>query len=188
MLDTKSLHVPGPILKLVYFVSSFKGQFALTVCIVILGINQVTAQVNIGHNGVILEMAPNITVRAGEIRRRSAPRVRLGLLARDIRRNAIPRKLPHADAGIAPLDGHDTAALVIKGDAKRALVARDAAAGSAVVLGKARALLGVARHLALDAHGAALGGVQGHHVALVALVDGFHDIDLAVVGPVGAVG
>lgn len=133
-------------------------------------------------------MVPNIAIRAREIRRRSTPRLRLGLLPRDIRRNTVPRKLPHANACIAPLDSHDTTALVVETRTKRILVTRHAAACILVVLDKARAVLGVARHLALDAHGAALGGVQGHHVAVVGLVDGFHDVDFAVGGPVGVVG
>lgn len=165
---------------------SLEGR-VLTVGVFIGGSSQVTTQVNVGNNRVILKMAANIAVRAGEIRRRHAPSIRRGLLARDIRRDAIPRKLPHANTGITPLDGHDAAAVCIKLGAKGALVARDAAPGIVVGVLVARLVLGGAGHLALDAHGAVLGRVQRHQVALVGEVGGLHDVNLAVGGPVGRV-
>lgn len=165
-----------------------EGRRPLTPRAVVRRLDQVTAEVNIGHNGIVLNHGPNVAVRVGKVRRRRAPRIRRRLLARDVARDRIPRKLPHADALVAPLHRHDAALLLVKRLAEARLVrVLHAAARVVVVVDGARRVELLARHLALAADAAALVRVERHHVALVAGVDGLEDVNLAVLGPVAVV-
>lgn len=127
-------------------------------------------------------------MRVGKVGRRRAPSIRRRLLARDVRRNGISHKLPHANAIITPLHGHHATFLIIKRLAKRRLPALHAAARVVVVLDVARVVERLAGHLALAGHFAVVGRVQRHLVALCALVDALEHVNLAVRGPVRAVG
>lgn len=129
-------------------------------------------------------MRPDIAVRAWKIRCGSPPSRRVRLLARNVTRDSAPSKLPHANAGAPPFDGHDGAAGIVELGSKGRRALLDGTAGVVVGAVVAVFLVRLARLLALHAHGAAAGGVEGHGVSGGPLVDGLHDVDFAVVGPV----
>lgn len=158
---------------------------ALTTRTVPNSIHQVAAEINVQDNRVIPKVIPNIAVRARKISRGLAPSARIRLLARDIGGNGAASKLPHADTRITPLHGHDAASILVVIRAKGAVCALDTAACVAVLGGIAVGLKGFVRLLPLYAHGAAAGGVKRHLVSVGGFVRCLHDIDLAVLGPVG---
>lgn len=161
-----------------------KGR-ALTTRTVPNSIYQVTTKINVQDNRVVPKVIPNIAVRAGKVRRGLTPSARIRLLAGDIGGNGAASKLPHADTRIPPLHGHDAASILVVIRAKGGVRALDAAACVAVLGGVAVGLKGLVCLLPLYAHGAAAGGVKRHLVAVGGLVRCLHDIDLAVLGPVG---
>lgn len=130
-------------------------------------------------------MISNIAVRAGKVGRGLTPSARIRLLAGDIGGDGAASKLPHADTRITPLHGHDTASILVVIRAKGAVCALDAAACVAVLGGVTIGLKGFVRLLSLYAHGAAAGGVKRHLISVGGFVRCLHDIDLAVLGPVG---
>ena len=133
-------------------------------------------------------MGSDITVRAGEVRRRLSPRTRIGASSSDIRRDGAPRKLPDANPSRAELQGHDAATVTVEGRAERGRASIDAAAGVVVRRVDAGGGEGLAGLLPLDAHAAPGRRVQRHLVRGAAdHVDGLHDVDLAVRGPVAGV-
>lgn len=133
-------------------------------------------------------MVSNIAVRAREISRSLAPGAGIRLLAGNVRGNGAAGKLPHADARITPLHGHDATAVLVVRRSKGVGRSLDATAGVAV-LGRVAVLVErLVGLFARDAHGAAGRGVQRHLVSVVGLVGGLHDVDFAVLGPVGRVG
>lgn len=144
---------------------------------------------NIGNDALISKMAINITMRIREIGQRLGPGRRIRRRrSRDIRRDGVARKEPDADALAAQLHGVDAAAIGVELLAVAGDGALDTTSG--VVVG---AVVAVCRQLragflALGRHAAVVGRVQRHFVAGVALVDGLHDVDFAVGGPVGGVG
>lgn len=155
----------------------------LTARVTIDGLDQLATEVDVGDDGVVAEVRANVAVRVGEVGGGGAPGGRVGLLGGDVAGDGVAGKLPHAHALVAPLEGHDAAAVAVEGVAKGVGAALDAAAGVIVGVVVAVGVLGVARLLAAHAHGAAAGRVQRHLVAGVALVGRLHDVNLAVVGP-----
>lgn len=133
-------------------------------------------------------MISNVAVGVGEIGPGGAPVGRVGLLIRNVARDRATGKLPHPDPRIAPLHGHDTPAIIIEGLAVGIILILDTAAGIIINSVVAVLLLDIASLLAAGLHVAAVGGVEGHLVAVVGLVCGLHDVDLAIVGPVVVVG
>ena len=153
-----------------------------------MSISQLPAEIDVRDDGVVLEVIANIAVRPREIRQSRAPSVRVGLLVRDVPRDPALAELPHPDSLVPPLDRHDAAALLVPRLAVAVVVSLDAAAGIVVLLVEAVLLLHVALLLAAHVHLAPLRRVQRHLVAVVGLVDGLHDVDLAVLGPVIGIG
>lgn len=151
-------------------------------------IDQIATEVNVDNDGVVLEMRANVAIRAGKVGRGSAPSGGVGLLAGDVARDGISGKLPYANAGGSPFDGHDAAAGGVEGGAKRGVGFFDATARVLVDAVIAIVLQRGARLLALDTHGAIVCGVERHGVAVGALVDGLHDVNFAVLRPVERVG
>ena len=130
-------------------------------------------------------MRRDAAVGVGEVGRRLTPRAGIRRLVRDILGYGVAAKLPHTNTGVAPLHGHDSAVRGIIRFAERVRGPVDAAPSVGVGAVVAGPLQARARHLALDAaDGAPLRRVQRHLVAVSGLVDGLHDVDLAVVGPV----
>lgn len=161
------------------------GKRALTTRTVPNSIHQVAAEINVEDNRVIPKVIPNIAVCARKVGRGLAPSARIRLLARNVRGNGAASKLPHADTRITPLHGHDAASILVVIRAKGAVCSLDAAACVAVLGGITIGLKGFVRLLPLYAHGAAAGGVKRHLISVGGLVRCLHDIDLAVLGPVG---
>lgn len=161
------------------------GKRALTTRTVPNSIHQVAAEINVQDNRVVPKVIPNIAIRARKVGRCLAPSARIRLLARNVRGDGAASKLPHADTRITPLHSHDAAAILVVIRAKGAVRSLDAAARVAVLGGVAVSLKGLVRLLPRHAHGAAAGGVKRHLVSVGGLVRCLHDIDLAVLGPVG---
>ncbi len=134
-------------------------------------------------------MIPNIAIRAGEVSRSFRPRAWIRRSARDISGDRTPSELPHSDTCCAKLHRQDRSTRAIELRAKGSVVpginaAADvgARAGGAVDAVSRQRLASL---LPLDVHGAARGGVERHLVVGAAdYVHGFHDVDLAVRGPV----
>lgn len=133
-------------------------------------------------------MRTHVAVSVGEVSCSCAPTSRLGFLSSNVFGNGITSKLPHANALLSPLYSHDTSAIRVEVRAKGVLFARNTTAGILVGVLIAIFVNGRAGHFAFHSHGAILGSVEGHLVTVVGLVGGFHDIDFAIVRPIGGVG
>lgn len=177
------LLVSWPMLERLHIMQGKKR--ALTTGTVPNSIHQVTTKINVQDNRVIPKVISNIAIRARKVRRGLTPSARIRLLARDVGGNGAASKLPHANTRITPLHGHDAASILVVIRAKCAVCALDAAACVAVLSSITVGLKGFVRLLPLYAHGAAAGGVESHLISVGGLVRCFHDIDLAVLGPVG---
>lgn len=151
-------------------------------------INQVAAEIDVGHNRSVLEMRAHVAISVGEICSSSAPSSRLRFLSRDVFGNGITSKLPHSDTLFTPLNGHNASAILVEVCTKGILFAINTTTGIAVGVLIAVLVDGRAGHFAFNSHGAVFGSMEGHLIAVVGLVSGFHDVDLAIVGPVGGIG
>lgn len=145
----------------------------------------IAAQVNIGNNALVLEVRPNVTMRAGEVGQSLTPRAGVrrdggvAHIVRDIGRDVAPWEEPHPDAGISQLHCVNTAAFGVKSLAVCVFGAQYTAAiilvgGVPAVLLQHRAGL-----FSLDLHVAVDGGVKSHLIAICSFIHGFHDVDLA---------
>ena len=133
-------------------------------------------------------MRTHVAISVGEISCSCALSARLRFLSSNVFGNGIASKLPHANALLAPLYSHDTSAIRVEVCTKGVLFAGNTTAGIVVGVLIAVFINGRAGHFAFHSHGAILGSVEGHLITVVGLVGGFHDVDLAVVRPVGGVG
>lgn len=142
------------------------------------------AQVDVDDDALVAEVRADVAVGVGEVGGGLAPGAGVGGLRGHVGGDFVAPEGPQADALGAPLHGHDAALRrVVRGAVTSGLVAYTTArvvVGGVVAVARERG----AGHLALHVHGAAVGGVQRHLVALGGLVDGLHDVDLAVIGPV----
>lgn len=154
----------------------------------LLAIQQIATEIDVGNNGVVLEVGADVAACAWEVGNCHSPCLRLRSLVGDIAWDGTTGKLPHADAGVTPFDSHDAAALLIELFSVRGLVGGDATSRVAVCLDVAVCLSGASRHISADIHGALARSVEGHGVSIDAVVGGFHNVDLAVGRPVGGLG
>lgn len=144
----------------------------------------VTTKIDVDDDGLVLEVRVDVAARVGEVSQGPAPGAGVRTLVRDVSRNAVPLELPDADARRPPLHGRDAAPEGVVVLAKGGRVSLDAT--SRLVVGRPVAVLleGRAGLLALVVHLATGLGVQGRLVAVGPVIDGLHDIDLAVCRPV----
>lgn len=142
------------------------------------------AEIDIGDEALVREVGAHVALGVGEVGEGGAPRARVGALVGDVVGDARAAERPHADALVAPLDGHDATLIIIIGGAVAVGVAADAAAR--VFVGGVVAVLleDGAAHNALHAHPAVVRRVQRHLVPVRRRVHRLHDVDLAVVRPV----
>lgn len=132
-------------------------------------------------------MRSDVAVGVGEVRQGRSPGAWIRLLVGNVTGNRSAGKLPHANAVIAPLHGHDGTSLVIQRRSETILARLDTTASVAILAVIAVVLERRSRLLALRLHGTAAGGVESHLVSDVGLVDCLHDVDFTIVGPVGVV-
>lgn len=70
----------------------------------------IAAQIDVHNDALVLEVVPNVAVGIWEVARCFAPQTRVWLAGVHVRGDGVTRKLPHSDASVAQLHGHDAAA------------------------------------------------------------------------------
>lgn len=126
-----------------------------------------------------------------ELRQRSSPTGRVGLLALDVAGNLASREEVDADGGRVPQSGVNAASVGVEAAAVcSGVTGQDLTASIGRLAGRVDVAVGSGHGSgegAVVANGATAVGVQGHVVRAL-VVDALDDVDLATVGPVGSDG